>query len=63
MKKIFLINNTCQVIDDNDDVLFQGDSYECDQYIDTSVFLDELRKNPEWIKKLKEKINKIIIGI
>jgi hypothetical protein len=33
MEKQHLINNTYQVVDNNDNVLFQGSELECNEYI------------------------------
>ena len=58
MEKKLLINDTYQVLKE-DEVLFQGTSYECDNYIDLIVFLNGLKKTPEFTKKLNNIVEKI----
>lgn len=58
MEKKLLINDKYQVLKD-DEVLFQGDSLECDKYIKTINFLDGLSKDPEFIAGFDKFVEKI----
>jgi hypothetical protein len=61
MKKQHLINNTYQVVDNNDNVLFQGSEIECNEYImDKGMerLLNRINNNPELLdvfKRLNDK--------
>jgi hypothetical protein len=58
MEKKLLINDTYQVLD-KDEVLFKGTSNECDNYIDVIVFLNGLKKDPEFTRRLSNFVEKI----
>jgi hypothetical protein len=58
MEKKLLINDTYQVLKENE-VLFQGTSYQCDNYIDVIVFLNGLKKDPEFTRRLNNMVEKI----
>jgi hypothetical protein len=58
MEKKLLINDTYQVLKENK-VLFQGTSYQCDNYIDVIVFLNGLKKDPEFTRRLNNMVEKI----
>jgi hypothetical protein len=56
MKKQHLINNTYQVVDNNDNVLFQGSEIECNEYImDQGMenLLNRINNNPELLDVFK----------
>jgi hypothetical protein len=56
MKKQHLINNTYQVVDNNDNVLFQGSESECNEYImDQGMenLLNRINNNPELLDVFK----------
>jgi hypothetical protein len=56
MKKQHLINNTYQVVDNNDNVLFQGPELECNEYImDKGMenLLNRINNNPELLDVFK----------
>jgi hypothetical protein len=56
MKKEHLINNTYQVVDNNDNVLFQGSESECNEYImDQGMenLLNRINNNPELLDVFK----------
>ena len=55
MKKEHLINNTYQVVDNDDNVLFQGSESECNEYImDQGMenLLNRINNNPELLKEI-----------
>jgi hypothetical protein len=61
MKKQHLINNTYQVVDNNDNVLFQGSEIECNEYImDKGMenLLDRINNNPELLDVFKRLADK-----
>ena len=54
MEKQHLINNTYQVVDNDDNVLFQGSESECNEYImDQGMenLLNRINNNPELLDK------------
>ena len=56
MKKEHLINNTYQVVDNDDNVLFQGSESECNEYImDQGMenLLNRINNNPELLDVFK----------
>jgi hypothetical protein len=56
MKIQHLINNTYQVVDNNDNVLLQGSESECNDYImDQGMenLLDRIMNNPELLDVFK----------
>lgn len=56
MKKQHLINNTYQVVDNDDNVLFQGSESECNEYImDQGMenLLNRINNNPELLDVFK----------
>jgi len=56
MKKQHLINNTYQVVDNNDNVLFQGSESECNEYImnqGMENLLNRINNNPELLDVFK----------
>ena len=56
MKKEHLINNTYQVVDNDDNVLFQGSERECNEYImnqGMENLLDRINNNPELLDVFK----------
>jgi hypothetical protein len=56
MKKEHLINNTYQVVDNDDNVLFQGSESECNEYImDQGMenLLNRIKNNPELLDVFK----------
>ena len=56
MKKQHLINNTYQVVDNDDNVLFQGSERECNEYImnqGMENLLDRIMNNPELLDVFK----------
>jgi hypothetical protein len=56
MKKQHLINNTYQVVDNDDNVLFQGSESECNGYImDQGMenLLNRINNNPELLDVFK----------
>jgi hypothetical protein len=56
MEKQHLINNTYQVVDNDDNVLFQGSESECNEYImDQGMenLLDRINNNPELLDVFK----------
>jgi hypothetical protein len=56
MKKEHLINNTYQVVDNDDNVLFQGSESECNDYImDQGMenLLNRINNNPELLDVFK----------
>jgi len=56
MKKENLINNTYQVVDNDDNVLFQGSESECNEYImDQGMenLLNRINNNPELLDVFK----------
>jgi hypothetical protein len=61
MQKQHLINNTYQVVDKDDMVLFQGSELECNEYImdkGMNNILDLIYNNPKLLdvfKRLKDK--------
>lgn len=62
MEKKQLTKETYQVLKENE-VLFEGTSYQCDNYIDLIIFLNGLKTSPEFKRKLDNIVEKIIIGI
>ena len=56
MEKQHLINNTYQVVDNDDNVLFQGSESECNEYImDQGMenLLNRINNNPELLDVFK----------
>lgn len=56
MKKQHLINNTYQVVDNDDNVLLQGSESECNEYImDKGMenLLNRINNNPELLDVFK----------
>jgi hypothetical protein len=56
MKKEHLINNTYQVVDNDDNVLIQGSESECNEYImDQGMenLLNRINNNPELLDVFK----------
>jgi hypothetical protein len=56
MQKQHLINNTYQVVDNDDNVLFQGSERECNEYImnqGMENLLDRINNNPELLDVFK----------
>ena len=56
MKKEHLINNTYQVVDNDDNILFQGSESECNEYImDQGMenLLNRINNNPELLDVFK----------
>jgi hypothetical protein len=56
MEKQHLINNTYQVVDNNDSVLFQGSELECNEYImDKGMenLLNRINNSPELLNVFK----------
>jgi len=56
MKKEHLINNTYQVVDNDNNVLFQGSESECNEYImDQGMenLLNRINNNPELLDVFK----------
>jgi hypothetical protein len=56
MEKQHLINNTYQVVDNNDNVLFQGSELECNEYImDKGMenLLNRINNSPELLNVFK----------
>jgi hypothetical protein len=56
MEKQHLINNTYQVVDNDDNVLFQGSERECNEYImnqGMENLLDRINNNPELLDVFK----------
>lgn len=56
MKKQHLINNTYQVVDNDDNVLFQGSERECNEYImnqGMENLLNRINNNPELLNVFK----------
>ena len=56
MKKEHLINNTYQVVDNDDNVLFQGSELECNEYImnkGMDNILNHITNNPELLDVFK----------
>jgi len=56
MKKQHLINDTYQVVDNDDNVLFQGSELECNEYImnkGMDNILNHITNNPELLDVFK----------
>jgi hypothetical protein len=56
MEKQHLINNTYQVVDNDDNVLFQGSESECNEYImnqGMENLLNRINNNPELLDVFK----------
>ena len=61
MEKRHLINNTYQIVDQDNNTLFQGTESECDHYImdeGMKSLLNKINSNPELLDVFKRLANK-----